>query len=98
MAKRTPPWLYLLGYVLFFGVIWYSVRNFSSGAAPRKVPYSEFLAEAHAGHVENVRIDQTTLTASLKEHAGKKDESREILAERLPGMDETSLLQLLEAQ
>ena len=94
----TSYWLYLVVYVLFFGFIWYSVRNSSSAGAVKPVPYSEFLAEVRAGHVETVRIDETMLTASLKADAAKKNEPREISAERLPGIDETSLLQTLEAQ
>src|ERR1051326_3226784 len=94
----TSYWLYLVVYVLFFGFIWYSVRNSSSAGAVKRVPYSEFLAEVRAGHVETVRIDETMLTASLKADAAKKNEPREISAERLPGIDETSLLQDLEAQ
>lgn len=96
-AKRYP-WLYLLAYFLFFGLIWYSLRNSITTPSPRQVPYSEFLSEVRAGHVSEVQIDQTTLMGTLKPDTVKQGEATKISAERLPGMDETSLLNELEAQ
>ncbi len=97
-TPRRYSWLYALGYLLFFAILWYSVKNIPAGAPPKQVSYSEFLAEVRAGHVDKVRIDQTSLTATLKKEDIQKDQPAEILAERLPGIDETSLLQDLEAQ
>src|SRR5215468_10507322 len=97
-SAKNLSWLYLLGYILFAGVLWYSMRNLSSGPAPKQVPYSTLLDEIRAGHVEKVRIDQTSLTATLKKDAVKPNQPPEISAERLPMIDETSLLQDLEAQ
>jgi cell division protease FtsH len=51
-----------------------------------------------AGHLESVRIDQTILTGTLKPDAVKANEPNQIVSERLPGIDETSLLQDLQAQ
>jgi cell division protease FtsH len=99
MAKRQKyAWLYLLGYAVFFGIIWYSLRNYTASSAPKQVPYSEFLTEVRAGHVEKVRIDQNILTATLKSGLAKQNQPAEISTERLPGIDESSLLQDLEAQ
>jgi cell division protease FtsH len=97
-SAKKLSWLYLLGYVLFAGVLWYSMRSLSSGPPPKQVPYSTFLDEIRAGHVEKVRIDQTSLTATLKKDAVKPNQPGEIAAERLPGIDETSLLKDLESQ
>jgi cell division protease FtsH len=91
-------WLQFAGYALFFGILLYSIRSFPAGPPPKQVAYSEFLAEVRAGHIEKVRIDPTVLTATLTKDAVKKNEPGEITAERLPGIDETSLLQDLEAQ
>src|SRR5262245_33619574 len=97
MAKRRKyQWLYLLGYSLFFALMWYSLRLSLTAQAPKQVPYSEFLNEVRASHVSEVRIDQTMLVAKLKPDAVKKDEPHEISAERLPGIDESSLLKELE--
>jgi len=99
MAKRRNyQWLYLVLYFLFFAVLWYSLRNTLKTATPKHVPYSEFLTDIRSGKVSDVRIDQTTLIATLKPDAVKKDESNEISTERLPGIDESALLKDLEAQ
>jgi cell division protease FtsH len=75
----------------------YFLRN-AGQATPKQVPYSDFLAEVRAGHISSVRIDQTTLVGTLKAEAVKDNDPKTISAERLPGMDETSLLKDLEAQ
>lgn len=99
MAKRVNyQWLYLVGYFLFFALIWYSFRNNLVPAQPKQVAYSEFLTDVRSGQVSDVRIDQTRLIATLKPEAAKKGEPNQISAERLPDMDETSLLKDLEAQ
>jgi cell division protease FtsH len=74
------------------------MRNLSIGQPPKQVPYSTFLDELRAGHLEKVRIDQNLLTATIKKDAVKPNQSNQIATERLPGIDETSLLQELEAQ
>src|SRR5579862_1764165 len=96
--RRRSAWFPLLLYVLFFGMILYSVRNYSSGSRPKQVAYNEFLGEIRNGHVQSVRIDETLLTGTLKPDAVKKNEPTQIVTERLPGIDETSLLQDLQAQ
>ena len=99
MPRRTAStWLYVLAYAAFIGIIWFSVRNASVSSTPKSVPYSELLADVRAGHVSKVLIDQTVIKATLKPDVVKKGESNEISADRLPGMDETSLLQELESQ
>jgi cell division protease FtsH len=97
-SVKNFSWLYLLGYVLLGVVVWYSMRNLSIGQPPKQVPYSTFLDELRAGHLEKVRIDQNLLTATIKKDAVKPNQSNQIATERLPGIDETSLLQELEAQ
>jgi len=97
-SVKNLSWLYLLGYVLLAGVLWYSMKSLSSAAVPRQVPYSTFLDELRAGHVDKVRIDQNLLTATLKKDGVKPNQPSEITTERLPLIDETSLLQDLEAQ
>jgi hypothetical protein len=57
MAKRASyHWLYLLSNLLVFGVIWYGVRNSSTAAAAKQVPYGELLTDVRAGDVSDVRI------------------------------------------
>jgi cell division protease FtsH len=96
--KSSFAWLHLVLYALFFGLMLYSLRHYNPGSQPKQVPYSEFVKEIRAGHLESVRIDQAVLTGTMKPDAVKKNEPNLIVAERLPGIDETSLLQELESQ
>src|SRR5215475_1898967 len=97
-SVKKFSWLYLLGYVLLAAVVWYSMRSLSMGPPPKQVPYSTFLDELRAGHLDKVRIDQNLLTATLKKDAVKPNQPNQISTERLPGIDETSLLHDLEEQ
>jgi cell division protease FtsH len=94
--RRRISWFYVLAYLFFIGIIWYSVHNLPGTATPKSVPYNEFLSDIRAGHVSKVLIDQTTLRATLKPDVVQKGQSNEISTERLPGIDETSLLKDLE--
>src|SRR5215475_2778016 len=94
--KRRTSWIYILVYLFFIGIVWYSVHNLPGTAIPKSVPYNEFLSDIRAGHVSKVLIDQTTLRATLKPDAVQKGQPEEISTERLPGIDETSLLKDLE--
>src|SRR5215475_3691313 len=94
--RRRTSWIYILVYLFFIGIVWYSVRNLPGTAGPKSVPYNEFLNDIRAGKVSKVLIDQTTLRATLKPDAVQKGQPEEISTERLPGIDETSLLKDLE--
>ena len=96
--KSSAAWIPLLIYVLFFGIIWYSVRNFSGSSRPKQVTYNEFIGEINNGQLESVRIDETLLTGTLKPNAVKQNEPKQIVTERLPGIDESDLVKDLQAQ
>jgi cell division protease FtsH len=99
MAKRKiPQWLLPLAYMLAFGIVWYSLQHFSNTVQAKQVPYSEFLVEVRSGHVSEVGIDEQLFVATLKTDAARKEPAPQISTERIPGMDETSLLADLEAQ
>src|SRR5436190_14911199 len=103
MAKPTSvpnlkraQWLLPIA-LLLFGLSWllqYSARP----AQPKEVSYSEFLSEVRAGHVAEVGIEEQLFIATLKTDPAKKETAQQISAQRLPGIDETSLLGDLEAQ
>src|SRR4029079_11182295 len=78
--------------VMLFGVSWF-LQYSSRPAPPKQVTYSEFLSEVRAGHVAEVGIDEQQFIATLK-----TDATQQISTQRLPGIDETSLLGDLEAQ
>ena len=103
MAKPTSvpnlkraQWLLPIA-LLLFGLSWllqYSARP----AQPKEVSYSEFLSEVRAGHVAEVGIEEQLFIATLKTDAAEKETAQQISTQRLPGIDETSLLGDLEAQ
>jgi cell division protease FtsH len=99
MAKpNSYEWLQFLVYLFILGVTWYSFQHSLTGAAPKQVPYSEFLDDVRSGRVSDVRIDKTNLVGTLKPEALKKTDAHEISTVRLPGIDDTSLLKDLEEQ
>jgi cell division protease FtsH len=63
-------------------------------AAPKGVPYSEFLEALRGGKVAKAELRQDAIMAELKA-AGKSTPER-ITTSRLPGMDETALVKELE--
>src|ERR1051325_8064106 len=96
--KKNIQWLMPLIYLVAFSLIWYSLQHASTTPQPKQIPYSEFLSEIRGGHVSDVTIDEQHFIAKLKTEPGKTEAAKEISTQRLPGMDETSLLKDLEAQ
>jgi len=88
------PLIYILG----LAFIWYSVQRFSAVPQPKQISYTEFLSEVRAGHISDVRIDEQRIIATLKTDPANKEAAQQISTQRLPGIDETSLLGDLEAQ
>src|SRR6266446_4440782 len=95
--RRRSQWLLPLA-LLLFGLFWFSLQFSSSAPQPRQVSYSEFLSEVRTGHVAEVGIDEQLFIATLRTDSAKKEAAQQISTQRLPGMDETSLLGDLEAQ
>jgi ATP-dependent Zn protease len=95
---KIPQWLLPLAYLLAFAILWYSVQFSSASEQAKQISYSEFLSEVRAGHVAEVGIDEQLFIATLKMDPAKKENPQQISTQRLPGMDETSLLADLEAQ
>ena len=103
MAKPTlvpnlkrAQWLLPIA-LLLFGLSWF-LQYSASPAQPKQVSYSEFLSEVRTGHVAEVGIDEQLFLATLKKDAAEKETAQQISTQRLPGIDETSLLGDLEAQ
>src|SRR5205809_307370 len=104
MAKPTSvrnlkraQWLLPIA-LLLFGLSWLSLQYSSGTTQPKQVSYSEFLSEVRTGHVAEVGIDEQLFIATLRTDPAKKEAAQQISTQRLPGMDETSLLGDLEAQ
>jgi len=98
MANRKRPQWLLPFTLLLLALFWFSLQFSPSPPQPKQVSYSEFLSEVRTGHVAAVRIDEQLFIATLRMDPAKKESAPQISTERLPGMDETSLLGDLEAQ
>src|SRR5512145_1848940 len=61
--------------------------------APKTVPYSEFLKELRAGSLVEVQLRETDIIATKRADGDKKPR---LVTTRLPGIDETLLLQEME--
>ncbi len=61
--------------------------------APKVVPYSEFLKELRDGNLTEIQLRDTEIGASKKTEG---DKTTRIVTTRLPGIDETILLQQME--
>jgi ATP-dependent Zn protease len=95
---KRPPWLLPLTSLLLLILLWYSFQHPIGAPNLKQTSYSEFLSEVRKGHVSEVRIDEQRFMATLKTDAAKKETAQQISTQRLPGMDETSLLKDLEDQ
>jgi len=97
-SKRNS-WLFTAANVLVAVALIYMLNRAFSGPGPKEVPYSEFLADIRAGHMAEVQITEKTLVGILKEekpNSGKAAPAQMLKANRLPGMEETTLLKELD--
>ena len=97
---KRNQWLFTLANVLVALALLYFFNRAIVGAGPKEVSYSEFLAEVRAGHMAEVQITDKTLLGVLKEEkpdSGKPAHAQILKATRLPGINETTLLQELDA-
>jgi cell division protease FtsH len=86
-----------LAYLLAFAIVWYAFRQSSNTVPPKQISYSEFLSEVRSDHLSDVGIDAQLLIAKLKTDVNKEGPAQQISTQRIPNMDETSLLGELEA-
>ncbi len=96
LKPKRPQWV-PLACLLAIAIVWVSFQRASNAVQPKQVSYSKFLLEVRSGHVSEVGIDEQLLIATLKTAAQEKP-AQQISTQRIPGMDDTSLLGELEAQ
>src|SRR3972149_2728585 len=94
---KRPQWVLPLASLLVIAIFWVSFQRASNAVQPEQVSYSKFLLEVRSDHVSEVGIDEQLLIATLKTTAQKQPAQR-ISTQRIPGMDDTSLLGELEEQ
>jgi cell division protease FtsH len=99
VANQSPRWrlggawpLIALS-VLTILALW-SVRNDLNGA--RRVPYTELLADVQAGKVQDAEVRSSEVGATLR--ADGEHPPQQIVASRIPNIDERALLDALEQQ
>src|SRR5207253_1913365 len=96
---RKHQWWFSIGYLLCALLSLYFLHRSLSQPQPRQLSYSDFLAEVNAGHVAEVHVTEQQLIGILKDSAAKNtNEPHVIEANRLPGIDETSLIKQLETE
>jgi cell division protease FtsH len=93
---KKRQWIFSLVYVAWAVLTVYLVNRSMAQPGPKPVPYSEFVSEAQGGHLDQVRITDQQFIGRIKQPSGKKGESW-IATDRLPNIDETSIVQVLEA-
>ncbi len=96
---RKHRWIFTGVNLFLVAAMLYLSTRFYQGTGPKEVSYSEFLNEICAGHLSDVQITERELIGVLKEESSKPEQARKatIKATRLPGVDESELLKVLEA-
>ncbi|HVW83212.1 MAG TPA: ATP-dependent zinc metalloprotease FtsH [Bryobacteraceae bacterium] len=93
--KTTRRWLNVAHLVALVAVLWL-IRALTVMAPPAKsVSYSEFLDELRAGRLDEVEVNDRSLTGKLKP-SEKAPKPGTITASRLPGIDDRDLLKEFE--
>jgi cell division protease FtsH len=98
--QNKHRWIFTLGNILAFFLLFYVVSQFLGGVPPKQVSYSEFLAQLRAGKLTEVQITERELTGVLAgdpAHPKPPSQQQTITATRLPGVDESLLLKELDA-
>ncbi|MCZ2151430.1 MAG: ATP-dependent zinc metalloprotease FtsH [Bryobacterales bacterium] len=97
---RQRQWLFPVVNLLILVALLYAGTMGLGSIAPQRVSYTEFLAQVRAGKLSAVEItDQDLIGVKKPDTAKKKGEpapEERIIATRLPGIDDTSLLKELE--
>jgi cell division protease FtsH len=88
-AALWAPLLLAMGLLLMTGI---------ESPPTRPVAYSEFMAELRAGRLEEVTVTETELRGRLSAAGAMAAGTSNVVAQRLPGLDERALLSELEAR
>jgi cell division protease FtsH len=93
---KKRQWTFSLVYLFWAILAIYLVNRSIAQPGPKTVPYSQFVSEVNAGHLDEVRITDRQFLGRLKPPPGKKSESW-IVTGRLPNIDETAIIHNLES-
>ena len=94
--QRKRQWVFSLGYLIWTAVILWAIASFNTTPKPKVVPYSQFISELGASRLQEARVtDRQFLALEKSQESGQK--GAWIAADRLPNIDETSVIQQLES-
>jgi len=93
--RKKRQWAFSLIYLFWAIVILWGLGIWTNKPQPKVVPYNQFLSELQASRLDQVRITNQQFIAREKPAQPGKPEVW-IATNRLPNMDETSVIQLLE--
>jgi cell division protease FtsH len=94
--QHKRQWLFSLMYLVWAVVIFWAIAHSTANPGPKTVLYSQFVSEVNAGKLDEVRITGEQFIGREKAPAGQKNRQW-IAADRLPNVNETSIIQTLEA-
>jgi cell division protease FtsH len=97
-THKKRQWQFTLLYLVMAVALFYFIQKSASSGQPKQVSYTDFINALQAGKLAEASISKDKLTATLKDDAAKSDGVKNITAIRLPNIDDSSLLQQLEAQ
>jgi cell division protease FtsH len=97
LSERVRPFQTPIIILVALLLILWAMRGAVHASEPRKVPYSELVADVDAGKVKDAEFRADEIVATLVPPPGKSA-GEAIVTERIPNMDERALLEAMEHQ
>ncbi|HUO31167.1 MAG TPA: ATP-dependent zinc metalloprotease FtsH [Bryobacteraceae bacterium] len=94
--QKKRQWKFTALYLIWTVLLLWAIKGWTANPGPKTVPYSQFISELQASHLDQVRITDRQFIAREKPPQPGKPEVW-IATGRLPNIDETSVIQQLEA-
>ena len=93
---KKRQWAFSLAYFVWALLILWAIESWTGTPGPKTVPYSQFISELQASRLEEARITDRQFIAREKPVKPGKPAAW-IATDRLPNIDETSVIQQMEA-
>jgi cell division protease FtsH len=93
---KKRQWTFSILYLVWTVLIVWAIESWTATPGPKTVPYSQFISDLQASHLDEVRITDRQFVARQKPAQAGKPEVW-IATNRLPNIDETSVIRQLEA-
>ncbi len=92
--RRTQFWRFTIAYVFMTLVMLWAIQLIRPQGSTRSVSYDEFIAAIQGGKLSEVNITERELIGAVK--GSNKDNPNILRTSRVPQMDESKLLDILE--